>query len=76
MKQKYFPHLLIIKRTFDAKTCIDKDLKELLNAKSSSSEYMPSYKYSIIGKKIDIIFRTKKEAEEWIKALSKPLILD
>ena len=58
--------MLIIKRTFDAKYAINSDLKKLLNAKSTTSEYMPSYKYSVIGKKLDITFRTKKEAEKWI----------
>ena len=57
--EKYTIH----KRTFEAKKH-EGEKREKLNRSSITSEYMPSYKYALIGENCSLAFKTKKEAEK------------
>ncbi len=70
MEQKYTVH----KRTFEAKQFpVGSPERKKLNEDSITSEYMPSYKYSVKGPHISTSHRTKKEAEDradlWNKSI-------
>ena len=62
----------IFRRTFEAKKH-PKGSKERisLNFNARTSEYMPSYKYLLIGHRFERAFRTKREATEVMNQLKK-----
>ena len=61
----------IHKRTFEAlKHPKGSDERIKLNMDSRTSEYMPSYKYTIEGKNFSRAFNTKKEAVNTLEALN------
>lgn len=62
----------IVKRTFEAKKYPKNSLKRKeLNKNTITSEYMPSYKYAIIGKHFAFTKQTKKEAVAFYKKIKE-----
>lgn len=59
----------IYKRTFEAKNYPEGSrMRALSNQNSVYSEYMPSNKFVVRSDILDITFRTKKEAIEFVKS--------
>lgn len=57
--------MIILKRTFKAKTAQTEQERQILNCDPLTSEYMPSYKYVLRnddGTKTSFTYRTKAEA--------------
>lgn len=62
----------VFKRTFEAKNFpVGSDERKKLNLSSITSEYMTSYKYSIIADKFSSGKPTKSEAIEFANRLAK-----
>lgn len=58
----------IIKRTFEAKNFpAGSEERKQLNLDNSTSEYMTSYKYAVKGENLSTSFKSKAEAEDFIK---------
>jgi len=58
----------VFKRTFEAsKYPKGSTARQRLNESVITSEYMPSYKYCVIGARSSNAYRTKREALEAIK---------
>lgn len=60
------------KRTFEAaKHPKGSDERARLNLSSVTSEYMTSYKYSVIGDHFSTAFKTKQQAIDYVERNSK-----